>query len=320
MSAFHPPLRPPTPSGGIPAMTRQTITPLGSRAVPMSPLVFPLSEADVTAQVRVALLEDEAFNDVSTLATVVSTRHVQSVIVARRDGVIAGVPLAVEAFRQLDSAVTIRVEAEDGTRVKAGDIVMHISGHARGMLSAERTALNYLQHLSGIATLTRRFVDAVAGTSAHILDTRKTTPGWRALEKYAVRAGGGTNHRMDLRSGVLIKDNHLAAIGGDIAMAVSRARGLAMSGTAIEVECDTLEQVVAAVAAGADWVLLDNMSIEQLREAVARCRGQVITEASGGVTLDSVRRIAETGVDRISVGALTHSAPALDLGLDFDGL
>jgi nicotinate-nucleotide pyrophosphorylase (carboxylating) len=319
MSAFHPPLRP-TPSNGSPVMAPRTITPLGMRAVDGLALPFPLTDAEITAQVRVALQEDQAFNDVSTLATVVSTRHVRSTIVARRGGVIAGVPLAVEAFRQLDSAVTIRVEASDGTRVKAGDIVMHISGHARGMLSAERTALNYLQHLSGIATLTSRFVDAVAGTSAQILDTRKTTPGWRALEKYAVRTGGGTNHRMDLRSGVLIKDNHLAAIGGDIAMAVSRARGLALSGTAIEVECDTVEQVDAAIAAGADWVLLDNMSLEQLGEAVARCRGRVITEASGGVTLDTVRRIADTGVDRISIGALTHSAPALDLALDFDGL
>ncbi len=319
MSAFHPPLRP-TPSNGSPAMTPRTITPLGTRAVDVPALPFPLTDAEITAQVRVALQEDQAFNDVSTLATVVSSRHVRSAIVARRDGVIAGVPLAVEAFRQLDSAVSIRVEAYDGTHVKAGDIVMHISGHARGMLSAERTALNYLQHLSGIATLTGRFVEAIKGTSAHILDTRKTTPGWRALEKYAVRAGGGTNHRMDLRSGVLIKDNHLAAIGGDIAMAVSRARGLAMSGTAIEVECDTLEQVDAAVAAGAAWVLLDTMTLDQLREAVARCRGRVITEASGGVTLDTVRRIADTGVDRVSVGVLTHSAPALDLGLDFDGL
>ena len=319
MSAFHPPLRP-TPSNGSPATTPHTITPFGTRPFQPSTLAFPLSDTEIAAQVRVALQEDQAFNDVSTLATVVSSRHVRSAIVARRDGVLAGVPLAVEAFRQLDSAVTIRVDVEDGTRVKAGDTIMHISGHARGMLSAERTALNYLQHLSGIATLTGRFVDAVAGTTAQILDTRKTTPGWRALEKYAVRAGGGINHRLDLRSGVLIKDNHLAAIGGDIAMAVSRARGLAQSGTAIEVECDTLEQVSAAIAAGADWVLLDNMSLEQLREAVSRCRGQVITEASGGVTLDTVRRIAETGVDRISVGALTHSAPALDLGLDFDGL
>ncbi len=319
MSAFHPPLRP-TPSAGSPAFTPHTITPLGMRTVDTPALPFPLADAEITAQVRVALHEDQAFNDVSTLATVASTRQVRSAIVARRDGVMAGVPLAVEAFRQLDSAVSVRVQANDGTRVTAGDVVMHVSGHACGMLSAERTALNYLQHLSGIATLTSRFVDAVAGTSALILDTRKTTPGWRALEKYAVRAGGGTNHRMDLRSGVLIKDNHLAAIGGDIAMAVSRARGLALSGTAIEVECDTLEQVDAAIAAGADWVLLDNMSLEQLYEAVARCRGRVITEASGGITLDTVRRIAETGVDRISVGALTHSAPALDFGLDFDAL
>jgi nicotinate-nucleotide pyrophosphorylase (carboxylating) len=318
MSAFHPPLRP-TPSSGALAITPRTLTPLGVRAVDVQARPFPLTDAEVTGQVRAALEEDQAFNDVSTAATVVSTRHVRSAIVARGGGVIAGVSLAVEAFRQLDSAVSIRVEAYDGTRVKAGDVVMHITGHARGMLSAERTALNYLQHLSGIATLTSRFVDAVAGTSAQILDTRKTTPGWRALEKYAVRTGGGTNHRMDLRSGVLIKDNHLAAIGGDIAMAVSRARGLAVSGTAIEVECDTLEQVDAAIAAGADGVLLDNMSLEQLREAVNRCRGRVITEASGGVTLDSVRGIADTGVDRISVGALTHSAPAFDLGLDFDG-
>ena len=318
MSAFHPPLRP-TPSSGALAITPRTITPLGVRAVDVQTRPFPLTDAEVTGQVRAALEEDQAFNDVSTAATVVSTRHVRSAIVARGGGVIAGVSLAVEAFRQLDSAVSIRVDAYDGTRVKAGDVVMQISGHARGMLSAERTALNYLQHLSGIATLTSRFVDAVAGTSAQILDTRKTTPGWRALEKYAVRTGGGTNHRMDLRSGVLIKDNHLAAIGGDIAMAVSRARGLAVSGTAIEVECDTLEQVDAAIAAGVDGVLLDNMSLEQLREAVNRCRGRVITEASGGVTLDSVRSIADTGVDRISVGALTHSAPAFDLSLDFDG-
>lgn len=293
MSAFHLPLR-------VPA------------------LAFPLSAADVTAQVRAALLEDQAFTDISTLATVVSTRHVRSTIVARRPGVIAGVALAIEAFQQLDAAAAIRVDAEDGTRVQAGEPVLHINGHARGMLAAERTALNFLQHLSGVATLTAHFVDAIAGTGAQILDTRKTTPGWRLLEKYAVRAGGGTNHRLDLRSGVLIKDNHLAAIGGDMAMAVSRARGLAMAGTPIQVECDTLAQVDAALEAGADWVLLDNMSLEMLRDAVARCQDRAVTEASGGVTLDTVRRIADTGVDRISIGALTHSAPALDLGLDFD--
>jgi nicotinate-nucleotide pyrophosphorylase (carboxylating) len=283
-------------------------------------LGFPLGQAQITEQVRVALQEDQAFNDVSTLATVMSTRHVRSAIVARRDGVIAGIPMAIEAFQQLDPAVTIRIEVEDGQRVRAGTTVLALTGHARGMLSAERTALNYLQHLSGIATLTGRFVDAIKGTRAQILDTRKTTPGWRKLEKYAVRAGGGTNHRLDLRSGVLIKDNHLAAIGGDIAMAVSRARQLALPGTPVQVECDTLDQVDAALAAGADWVLLDNMSLDLLREAVARCAGRAITEASGGVTLDTVRAVAETGVERISIGALTHSAPALDLGLDFDGL
>jgi len=316
MSSFHPPLRP-TPPTSHPAVAPRTITPLDMRAVTPSVLGFPLSAEETTARVRNALQEDEAFNDVSTIATVVSTRHVRSAIVARRDGVIAGIPLAVEAFRLLDAAITLRVEAEDGTRVKAGDTVLALTGHARGMLSAERTALNYLQRLSGIATLTCRFVDAVKGTKARILDTRKTTPGWRTLEKYAVRAGGGTNHRLDLRSGVLIKDNHLAAIGGDIATAVARARQIAMPGTPVQVECDTMAQVDAAVAAGADWVLLDNMSPDQLRDAVSRCAGRVITEASGGVTLETVRAIAETGVDRISVGALTHSAPALDLALDF---
>lgn len=319
MTSFHPPLRP-TPPTAQQAVSPRIITPLDSGPAGRSALAFPLSADELTARVRVALLEDEAFNDISTIATVVSTRHVRSAVVARRDGVIAGIPLAVEAFRQLDPAITIRIEAEDGTRVKAGATVMALTGHARGMLSAERTALNYLQHLSGIATLTCRFADAVSGTSAQILDTRKTTPGWRTLEKYAVRAGGGTNHRLDLRSGVLIKDNHLAAIGGDIAMAVSRARALALASTPVQVECDTLEQVDAALAAGADWVLLDNMSLDMLRDAVARCRGRATTEASGGVSLDTVRAIAETGVDRISIGALTHSAPALDLGLDFDGL
>lgn len=319
MTSFHPPLRP-TPPTSHPAVAPRTITPLDGRAVPPTALAFPLSAAETTARVRAALQEDEAFNDVSTLATVVSTRHVRSAVVARHAGVIAGIPLAVEAFRLLDEGITIRIEAEDGTSVKAGDPVLALTGHARGMLSAERTALNYLQHLSGIATLTRRFVDAVAGTRAQILDTRKTTPGWRTLEKYAVRAGGGHNHRLDLRSGVLIKDNHLAAIGGDIATAVTRARQIALPGTPIQVECDTLTQVAAAVAAGADWVLLDNMSLDDIRAAVATCAGRVVTEASGGVTLDTVRAIADTGVERISVGALTHSAPALDLGLDFDGL
>ncbi len=323
MSEFHPPLRA-TPSSPFEAIKRRTITPLDSPAVRAGSenpsLYFPLSADETTALVRAALLEDEAFDDISTLATVVSTRHVRATIVARRDGYIAGLPLAVEAFRQLDPSIVARVEAEDGTPVPAGHPVLHLTGHARGMLSAERVALNYLQHLSGIATLTARFVALVNGTNARILDTRKTTPGWRRLEKYAVRAGGGTNHRLTLRTGVLIKDNHLAAINGDIAAAVTRARALAEAGTPVQVECDTLDQVDAALAAGADWILLDNMPLDILRQAVARAKGRAVTEASGGVSLDTVRDIAECGVDRISIGALTHSAPALDLALDFDGL
>ena len=186
------------------------------------------------------------------------------------------------------------------------------------MLSAERVALNFMQRLSAIATLTAEYVDAVRGTQAKILDTRKTTPGWRALEKYAVRAGGGTNHRMDLSTGVLIKDNHLAALDGDVVKAVTRARELAPKGVKIEVECDRLEQVVRAVDAGADIVLLDNMSIAELSECVRVAGGRAILEASGGVTMATIRAIAETGVDWISVGALTHSAPSMDLALDFE--
>ncbi len=319
MSEYHPPLRA-TPAHSFESIKRRTITPLDTPAVTASAPGFPLSPDETTAHVRHALQEDEAFNDISTLATVVSTRHVRSTIVARKTGVVAGIPLAVEAFRQLDASITIRIDAEDGTHVDAGDVLLHLTGHARGILSAERVALNYLQHLSGIATLTARFAALIRGTNAQILDTRKTTPGWRRLEKYAVRAGGGRNHRLDLRSGVLIKDNHLAAINGDIAAAVTRSRALAAPGTPIQVECDTLQQVDAALAAGADWLLLDNMSVQMLRDAVSRAKGHAITEASGGVTLDKVRSIAETGVDRISIGALTHSAPALDLALDFEGL
>jgi nicotinate-nucleotide pyrophosphorylase (carboxylating) len=196
--------------------------------------------------------------------------------------------------------------------------VLFVTGHARGLLSAERVALNYMQRLSGIATLTSRYVDAVKGTNAKILDTRKTTPGWRALEKYAVRAGGGTNHRMDLSTGVLIKDNHLQALDGDVGKAVRRARELAPKGIKIEVECDRLEQVQRAADAGADIILLDNMSLATLAECVRVVNGRAILEASGGVTLATVRAIAETGIDWISIGALTHSAPSMDLALDFE--
>lgn len=298
--------------------TPRTITPESTVAEPEVDPQFPLTNGELRHLVREALEEDGAFNDLTTTATVLSDRHARGRLVAREHGVVAGVPLAVEAFCQLDPKVTIRVDAEDGTRVAPGTTVLFLSGHARGILSAERVALNFLQRLSGVASFTRRFVDAVQGTRARIFDTRKTTPGWRKLERYAVRAGGGVNHRFDLASAVLVKDNHLAALDGDIRLAVQRARELAPAGTVVEVECESRAQVEAALAAGADVVLLDNMAPPLMAECVALARGRAVTEASGGVTLHTARRIAETGVDRISVGALTHSPPALDLALDFD--
>jgi nicotinate-nucleotide pyrophosphorylase (carboxylating) len=281
-------------------------------------LHFPLTKKETAAIVAAALEEDDAKHDITTAATVLSDRRARCRLVARKTGVISGLVLAREAFAQLDKAVTIRTEHEDGTRIKPETPVMFLSGHARGLLSAERVALNFVQRLSGIASLTARYVEAIAGTGAHILDTRKTTPGWRRLEKYAVRCGGGLNHRLYLSSGVLIKDNHLAAVDGDIALAVKRARAVAPEGIKIEVECDRLEQVSIALDAGADVIMLDNMGLTDLREAVRLVDGLAVTEASGRVNLDTVRSIAETGVDWISVGALTHSAPALDLALDFD--
>jgi nicotinate-nucleotide pyrophosphorylase (carboxylating) len=297
----------------------RTITPLSSPAVPsVGTLRFPYSQDELRALVKSALDEDDAFNDLTTIATVVSDRHARGRLVARATGVLCGVPLGVEAFRQLDDKVPIRVDHEDGARLKPGDSVLYLSGHARALLAAERVALNFMQRLSGVASVTARYVDAVRGTRAKILDTRKTTPGWRRLEKYAVRAGGGTNHRLTLSSAVLIKDNHLAAVDGDVGVAVRRARDLAPAGTKVEVECDRIEQVRAALDAKADIIMLDNMSPAQMEECVALVDGRAITEASGGVNLDTVRAIAETGVDWISVGALTHSAPSLDLALDFE--
>jgi nicotinate-nucleotide pyrophosphorylase (carboxylating) len=294
------------------------ITPLATPTYIAAGSGFPLSEHGVVALVKGALDEDRAFDDITTISTVVSTRHSRAALVARRAGVIAGIPLALAAFRLLESHVEIRVDAEDGRAVERGETVLHLRGPARGLLSAERVALNYLQRLSGIATLTSQFVEAVKGTRAFIVDTRKTTPGWRDLEKYAVRCGGGRNHRRDLSDAVLIKDNHIAACEGDVAVAVARARAHVPAGILIQVECDTSVQVRAAIAAGADALLLDNMPVPQMRECVQLAKGHCWTEASGGVTLESVRAIAESGVDRISIGALTHSAPSLDLALDFE--
>jgi nicotinate-nucleotide pyrophosphorylase (carboxylating) len=284
---------------------------------PSGPLRFPYARLMTATIVRAALEEDAADNDVTSIATIATERRSRCRIVARQRGVIAGIPLAREAFKQRDSKASVRTTVKDGQLVNAGDDVMFVTASPRGLLSAERVALNYLQRLSGIATLTHEFVDTIVGTAARILDTRKTTPGWRILEKYAVRAGGGMNHRMDLGAAVLIKDNHLAALDGDVEMAVQRARDLA-PGKPVEIECDHIEQVRAALAAGAEIVMLDNMTVSKLREAVAFVDGQAVTEASGGVRLETVRAIAESGVDWISVGALTHSAKALDLGLDFE--
>jgi len=294
------------------------VTPMSMPAIDSSgPLRFPLDQKELSALVRSALDEDGAFDDVTTIATVVSDRRIRGTLAARGTGVIAGMALAIEAFRILVPKVSIRMDVEDGGRVKKGASVAYLTGHARGLLSAERVALNFLQHLSGIATLTSKYVDAVAGTRAKILDTRKTLPGWRRLEKYAVLAGGGMSHRFNLSAAVLIKDNHLAAVDGDVMLAIQRVRQYA-PGKHIEVECDRIEQVAQAIEAKADIILLDNMPPEQLRECVDLVAGQAIIEASGGVNLESVRAIAETGVDWISIGKLTHSAPALDLALDFD--
>jgi nicotinate-nucleotide pyrophosphorylase (carboxylating) len=279
-----------------------------------------LSADDIRAAVRQALAEDLGSGDATTLATVPETRLAHAAMVAREPLVLAGVELAEAAFRELSPAIQSERVAEDGQRVERGQALLRLTGPARSLLSAERVALNFVQRLSGIATLTARFVEAVQGTRAQILDTRKTTPGGRAFEKYAVRCGGGRNHRRGLFDQVLIKDNHLAALRGEqpnpIAAAVRRARQRYPQ-LKVEVEADTLEQVEQAVAAGADMVLLDNMTPEQLRAAVRLVAGRALAEASGGVTLANVRAIAETGVDFISVGALTHSAPAVDIGLDF---
>jgi nicotinate-nucleotide pyrophosphorylase (carboxylating) len=297
----------------------RTIAPLSEPGVDGAGVLrFPLNHDALNSWVQSALNEDGAYNDLTTIATVLSERRARATLVARDSGVVCGVPLALEAFRILDPKVAIRVDVEDGTWVERGTPVLFLSGHARGLLSAERVALNFMQRLSGIATLTARYVDAVKGTKAKILDTRKTLPGWRPLEKYAVMAGGGKNHRSDLSTGILIKDNHLAAVDGNIDLAVRRSREISPPGMKVEVECETKQQVVDALEAGADIIMLDNMPPDLMADCVRLINGRAITEASGGVNLSNVRAIAETGVDWISIGALTHSAPAMNLALDFD--
>jgi len=268
--------------------------------------------------IRAALAEDIGAGDLTSMYLVPADQRGRARVVARQRLVVSGAGVAEEVFRAVDPGVGVSRPAVDGGLLERDGVILELEGPVRSLLSAERTALNFVQHLSGIATLTRRFVDAVAGTRAVILDTRKTLPGWRALEKQAVRHGGGQNHRAGLFDAVLVKDNHIAAAraaGLDLAAVVGRLRA-EHPGVRIQFEADTLDQVREFSALGIDAILLDNMSLDELRRAVALVAGRCLTEASGGVTLDTVRPIAETGVDLISVGALTHSAPAADISME----
>ncbi len=268
------------------------------------------------ALVRMALAEDLGERgDVTSIATLAAGTRARAQIVAKAAGVLAGMQVVADVFSELDAEIRLRIRAVDGEKVEAGDMLCELEGRAVALLAAERTALNFLQHLSGIATLTRRFVDAVAGTGVTILDTRKTTPGWRMLEKYAVRMGGGSNHRSGLYDVLLIKENHIAAAGG-ITAALMRIRACAAArGLPVIVEVERLNQLEEALRLAPQHILLDNMSLTQLRQAVALAAGRVPLEASGNMTLERVPEVAATGVDFISVGALTHSAPALDCSM-----
>lgn len=274
----------------------------------------------VAAVVRAALSEDRAGDDITTQAVVDGDLVARGRLVARGAGVVCGLVVARHVFATLDEQVAFEAHVADGDRVAGGALLAIVTGPARAILTGERTALNLVQRLSGVATLTSRYVEAAAGTECVILDTRKTTPGLRDLEKYAVRCGGGTNHRRDLAVMAMIKDNHREAIarqGKTLAQAAATIRQHAPA-TPIEIEVDTLDELGDALAAEPEWILLDNMSTAEMREAVALVAGRARLEASGGITLERVAEIAATGVDAISVGALTHSAPALDVALDID--
>jgi nicotinate-nucleotide pyrophosphorylase (carboxylating) len=273
---------------------------------------------EASALIDAALAEDVGAGDFTTLWTVPADRRAEAAIVAKASGVIAGSEVAAEVFRRVDPDLHVVTDSGDGTAVKPGDGVMRVSGSAVSILTAERTALNFLQQLSGVATATARYVEAIAGTGARVIDTRKTTPGMRLLEKAAVVAGGGANHRVGLYDMVMIKDNHIAAAGG-ITAAVEAGRARNDRGLRVEVETTTLAEVSEALAAGVDRVMFDNMAPALMRQAIALVAAagssRPETEASGGITLETIRAFAETGVDFISVGALTHSSPALDLSL-----
>ena len=281
------------------------------------PFTRPPSSLLIEPQVRAALEEDLGrAGDITSDLTVPADKRVTARLVARKPGRIAGLICAEAAFRLVDPSVTFDVTAPDGADVAAGDVLASVSGPARSILTAERVALNFLGPLSGTATLTAALVKAIQGTRARIVCTRKTLPGLRTLQKYAVRCGGGFNHRFGLDDAAMIKDNHIQAAGG-IAPAMARLRAGLGHMVKIEVEVDRLEQLEEALANGVDTILLDNMSLEDMRRAVTLAKGKAVLEASGNVTLQTVRAIAETGVDTISSGAITHSAPNLDIGLDF---
>jgi nicotinate-nucleotide pyrophosphorylase (carboxylating) len=281
----------------------------------MSSVSWKLEPSAYRELVRRALAEDLGTGDVTTNAMVGQNDHARGRFIAKSPCTIAGIDVAVETFIQLDPDVKARFHVNDGDECSEGTVIGELAGGARALLSGERTALNFLQHLSGVATFARRFVRAAGGVIT-ILDTRKTLPTFRALEKYAVRAGGATNHRMSLDSGVLIKDNHIRLMTS-IAGAVARVRAFG-SKLSVEVEVETLDEVDAALEARADILLLDNMSLDDIREAVRRSKGRARTEISGGVTLDRMADLAATGADYVSVGALTHSAPAADISFDIE--
>ena len=268
-----------------------------------------------------ALAEDFASGDVTTEALVPADLKGKASILVKKDGVLAGIAVAKEVFSNVDPSLRFKALVKDGAKVRGGVVVATIQGKVASILKAERVALNFLQHLSGIATETARYVEAVSGTKAIITDTRKTIPGLRLLEKYAVRVGGGHNHRLNLGDGVLIKDNHLVALrslGVGLGEVVKKARQRAPRKLKVEVEVESVEEALEAVLAGADIIMLDNMKLEDMRRVVELVRGRALLEASGGITLDNVRAVAETGVDLISIGALTHSAKALDISLELD--
>ena len=278
-----------------------------------------ISAFEVERILKSALAEDVGSGDVTSLSTVPPGRTISGRYIAKEDGVLCGLEAVARAFALLDASIAFTALAADGDRVRKGDVIATVSGDARAILAGERVGLNLLQHMSGVATQTARAVAAVAGTGAKIVDTRKTTPGLRVLDKYAVRMGGGGNHRFNLADGVLIKDNHIVAAGG-IAAAVAAARARAPHSLKIEVEVETLEQLREALEAGADIIMLDNMPTEMMREAVRLVAGRALTEASGNMgdkTDAELRAVAETGVDLISIGALTHSVKALDISLKF---